>query len=73
MYEHLSNAIKTKGLSLRAVAAAIGMPEPTFRAKINGRSECGFTIEEAFAIQDNVFPEMDIKYLFKRNNQITVA
>lgn len=73
MYEHLSNAIKTKGLSFRAIATAIGMPEPTFRSKINGRSECGFTIEEAFAIQENVFPEMDFKYLFKRSSQDTAA
>lgn len=73
MYECLSSAIKAKGLSFRAVAAAIGMPEPTFRSKINGRSECGFTVEEAFAIQENVFPEMDFKYLFKRNNQESVA
>lgn len=73
MYEHLFNAIKAKGLSFRAIAAAIGMPEPTFRSKINGRSECGFTVEEAFIIQENVFPEMDIKYLFKRDNQETAA
>ncbi len=69
MYRHLVNAIDTKKLSFRVVAAAIGMPEATFRAKINGRSECGFTVEEAFAIQKDVFPEMDIKYLFERTNQ----
>ena len=73
MYEHLSNAIKSKGLSFRAVATIIGMPEATFRAKTNGRSGCRFTIEEAFSIQENVFPEMDIKFLFKRNDQESVA
>ena len=55
------------------MAAAIGMPEPTFRSKINGRSECGFTVEEAVDIQENIFPEMDLKYLFKRSNQEHVA
>ena len=67
MYENLSNSIKSKGLSFRAVAAAIGMPEPTFRSKIDGRSECGFTFEEAICIKENLFPEMDLRFLFAKS------
>lgn len=64
MYINLINALKNKGISNTAAAATIEMPEPTFRSKISGRSQCGFTIDEAFKIKDNLFPEMDLTYLF---------
>ncbi|MBQ3330296.1 MAG: DNA-binding protein [Ruminococcus sp.] len=65
MYENLRNALKAKGISHNAAAAAIGMPEPTFRGKmtIEDRS---FSIEEAIRIKINLFPEMDMMYLFQR-------
>lgn len=66
MYSHLCEAMRSKGLSHRAVSAAIGMPEPTFRSKINGKTGSGFTVEEAFAIQEHIFPEMNLHYLFAR-------
>lgn len=66
MYENLARALKAKGISNNAAAAAIGMPEPTFRGKmaVHDRS---FSIEEAITIKQNLFPEMDIMYLFERN------
>lgn len=67
LYENLSTALKSKGLSLNAAATILGMPEPTFRAKLSGRSQCGFSIDEAFTIKRNLFPEMDISYLFARD------
>lgn len=66
MYENLSNALKAKGLSFTAAASILNMPEPTFRAKMNGKSQCGFSIEEAFSIKRNLFPELDIAYLFAK-------
>ncbi len=69
MYENLVKALTNKGVSNRAAAVIINMPEATFRAKLFGRSQCGFTIEEAFDIKDNIFPEMDIAYLFKRSKE----
>lgn len=65
MYENLSNALKKKGISFNAAAAAIGMPEPTFRGKMN-IPDRSFSIEEAINIKLNLFPEMDIQYLFEK-------
>ena len=65
MYENLSKALKSKGISNNAAAAAIGMPEPTFRGKMTVKDR-SFTIEEAIKIKNNLFPEMDITYLFER-------
>ena len=66
MYANLSKELKKKGLSILAAANTLGMPEPTFRTKVNDRS---FSVEEAFAIKDNLFPEFDIAYLFERNDK----
>ena len=66
-YRRLMDALQSKGVSNRAAAATISMPEATFRVKINGQTEGGFTMDEAIAIKTNLFPEMDIIYLFTRN------
>lgn len=50
---------------MNAAAKAIGMPEPTFRTKLNSRE---FSINEAFEVIDSLFPEYDIRYLFKRDD-----
>jgi hypothetical protein len=63
MYANLEKSLKQKGLSVRAAAAAVGMPEATFRTKLNERS---FDVEEAFKIRDDLFPELDIFYLFEK-------
>lgn len=47
-------------------ALAIGMPEPTFRGKLTIKDR-SFTFEEAARIKVNLFPELDIFYLFKRD------
>ena len=65
MYSNLSAELKRKGLSINAAAAAIGMPEPTFRGKMSVPDR-SFTIEEAVKIKMNLFPEMDIVYLFQK-------
>lgn len=71
MYENLSNALKSKGLSFTVAAAILNMPEATFRAKMNGKSQCGFSIEEAFSIKRNLFPELDIAFLFAKSESQT--
>lgn len=63
MYANLLDSLKRKGLSLNAAAAAVGMPEATFRTKAQDRS---FYFEEAIAIKRNLFPEMDLAYLFEK-------
>lgn len=67
MYENLKNALKSKGISNNAAAAAIGMPEPTFRGKMTVQDR-SFSIEEAISIKLNLFPEMDMMYLFRRTD-----
>lgn len=73
MYPNLISALKSKGISNTAAAATIKMPEPTFRSKINGRSQCGFTVDEAFSIKFNLFPELDIMYLFESQQETESA
>lgn len=63
MYENLIKALKAKGISNNAAAAAIGMPETTFRGKIT--TERSFYVEEALRIKQNLFPEMEVGYLFE--------
>ncbi len=66
MYNNLERELKKKGLSVNAAALAIGMPEPTFRGKLTIKDR-SFTFEEAARIKVNLFPELDIFYLFKRD------
>lgn len=66
-YRRLLDAMQSKKLSNRAVAATIEMPEATFRMKVSGQIESGFTMDEAIDIRNNLFPEMDIIYLFTRS------
>lgn len=65
MYNNLDKALKSKGISFNAAAAAIGMPEPTFRGKMNIKDR-SFSFDEAVKIKVNLFPEMDIFYLFEK-------
>lgn len=70
MFVNLEQALKNKGLSVLAAAKVIDMPEPTLRTKLNGRT---FTIDEAFAIHDLLFPEYDLRYLFAKAPKETEA
>lgn len=65
MYTNLDNSLKQKGISLYAAASAIDMPEATFRTKLQSRS---FSVDEAFMVKRHLFPEMDIFYLFKKDD-----
>lgn len=67
MYANLKDSLNKKGISVTAAAALVGMPEATFRTKTFDRS---FTIEEAFKIKDNLFPDMDIRFLFDRTTNL---
>lgn len=64
MYSILEKELKAKGISINAAAAAIGMPEPTFRGKMSVK-EREFSVSEAFRIKEELFPEMDFLYLFQ--------
>ena len=64
MYKNLLYSLQKKGISINAAAAAIQMPEATFRTKAQNRS---FYFEEALEIRDNLFPELDLRFLFKKD------
>lgn len=65
MYSNLSKEILANGMSWRSTAAAIGMPESTFRNKIS----CGeFSVAEAFSIKERVLPKYDLAYLFAKDD-----
>lgn len=66
MYVNLLENLQRKGISINAAALAVGMPEATFRTKVQERS---FYVEEAFNIKENLFPELDFKYLFKKTDE----
>ena len=66
MHANLLENLQRKGISINAAALAIGMPEATFRTKVQDRS---FYVEEAFYIKENLFPELDFKYLFKKSDE----
>ena len=68
MYENLARALKAKGISNNAAAAAIGMPEPTFRGKMTVQDR-SFSVDEAINIKLNLFPEMDMMYLFQKSDR----
>ena len=65
MYSNLLDELNKKGISINAAAKIIDMPEATLRTKIQSRS---FDFDEAFALRDNLFPEFDMRYLFKNDN-----
>ena len=65
MYANLERELKANNYSYRAAAAAIGMAEPTFRTKMSGRR---FSIEQAFAIKNRLFPKYNLEYLFANDD-----
>lgn len=66
MYSNLNKEILANGMSWRSTAAAIDMPESTFRNKISSGE---FSIDEAFAIKERVLPKYELAYLFKRDSK----
>lgn len=67
MYGNLRKCLNNKGISVRAAALAIGMPEATFRTKLDLEGRM-FSVDEAFAIKDGLFPEIEMRYLFKNTS-----
>jgi hypothetical protein len=63
MFANLDKEISSSKMSWRGVAAAIGMPESTFRKKI---TDGDFSISEAFTIKNLLFPKYTLEYLFEK-------
>ncbi|MBQ9460696.1 MAG: hypothetical protein IJU51_02095 [Clostridia bacterium] len=66
MFSNLNKEILSNGMSWRSTAAAIGMPESTFRNKITVGD---FTVTEALTIKERVLPKYDLAYLFAKDSE----
>ena len=64
MYANLDREIGANKMSWRSAAAAIDMPESTFRNKISSGE---FSIGEAFKIKTRLFPKFELEYLFEQS------
>ena len=65
MYENLKMLLRAKGISNEALARLLNVHRDTVTNKLNGESE--FTYGQAELIQETLFPEYNIRYIFHRN------
>ena len=64
MFPNLARELKNKGITYRAVAGLIGCTEKSVQNKMSGVTD--FTLSEVLLINENMFPEYELKYLFKK-------
>ena len=64
MFPNLTKEFKNKGITYKAVAGLIGCSEKSVQNKMSGITD--FTLSEVLLITDNMFPEYELRYLFKR-------
>ena len=57
-----------KNISLEEIASCLGIHRNSVANKIKGESS--FTIEESIKIQENFFPNHELRYLFQRERVI---
>ncbi|WP_424236414.1 helix-turn-helix domain-containing protein [Bhargavaea ginsengi] len=62
MYKNLLSEIKNKGFTQAEVAKAAGMAESSLSQCLSGRMR--FKLDQAIAIRDELFPGMNLDYLF---------
>lgn len=67
MNRNLLAEMARRGIRPQDIQKVIGKTRDTVRNKLSGKR--GFTVVEAFAIQKNFFPDLDVKYLFERADQ----
>lgn len=67
MFTNLVSELRNKGISTKAVAGLIGCSESSVMNKVKGVTE--FTLSEVLLINDNLFPEYKLEYLFKRDHK----
>lgn len=66
MYENLKMLLRAKGISNEVLARLLNVHRDTVANKLNGESE--FTYGQAELIQESLFPEYNIRYIFQRTN-----
>ena len=58
----VKEALLSKGISIEAAAAVLGIHRNSLLNKLNGTTS--FSVEEAFKLKYQVLPEYDMDYLF---------
>lgn len=66
-YLNLKGEMAKKNITIENVAKFLHMHRNTIAKKINGPSS--FSIEEAFAIKNEFFPDCDMKNLFESTTE----
>jgi hypothetical protein len=64
MYNNLIAEMARNRMQRDVISKVIGKSYNQTREKINGKAP--FTYDEALTIQETLFPDLDLKYLFKR-------
>ena len=59
---NLKGEMAKKNVTIEEIAECLNVHRNSVANKINGRSK--FSISEAFKIQKNFFPELEVEYLF---------
>lgn len=62
-YSNLRAEMGRKGISIGEMAEAMSFNRDTLSRKLSRKSP--ITLEEAFSIQQRLFPELDVNYLFE--------
>lgn len=66
-YPTLEGEIAKRGIKKCAIASRVGISARSLSNKLSGRMS--FTLDEAFQIQKQFFPNIDINDLFKRRTE----
>ena len=64
---NLRGEMAKRRVSIEDIADLIGAHRNSVANKLNGESS--FSIEQAFEIQETYFPDLDLKYLFKKEKK----
>lgn len=64
MYRNLEAELARKAIKKKELAELLDVRQATIYDKINGKFP--FTLDEAVAIRNNFFEEMNVEYLFKK-------
>ncbi|MEW4290073.1 helix-turn-helix transcriptional regulator [Rossellomorea marisflavi] len=68
MLNNLKAEMARKNIKGKDVAQFLGVRQATIYDKLNGHY--GFSFYEALAIKNCFFPEYDLEYLFKQDNEV---
>lgn len=66
MYDNLKALMAVKGITIESLARLLNLHRDTVTNKLNGDSE--FSFGQAELIQEMLFPEYRLSYLFRRSS-----